>query len=291
MSAVNEKLALADTADDESDSKQLSSSASVSASYARLNSEELVPGDIIDLGAKYDDEMGESFGHRLIETLPCDVVLLEGDCIVNEAMLTGESVPVVKAPVSKADLANILATGQDLAGLDKNILYSGTKLIRVRPGSTDSKATRGLVIRTGFSTAKGSLVRQMLFPRPISHKFYRDAFYFIGNLFVIAIIGMIATIIYFKIIGVSSGEIAVRSLDVLTIAVPPALPATLSICVTFSIARLKRGEIFCLSPQRINVAGMVNMFVFDKTGTLTEEGLDVLGIRMVKDGKFTELVQ
>ncbi len=80
-------------------------------------------------------------------------------------------------------------------------------------------------------------------------------------------------------------------MDVLTIAVPPALPATLSICVTFSIARLKRGQIFCLSPQRINVAGMVNMFVFDKTGTLTEEGLDVMGIRMVKDGKFTELVQ
>ncbi|KAJ1575372.1 hypothetical protein NDA11_003664 [Ustilago hordei] len=287
-SDVDEKQVTADTASSEN-KQPASPTMAATSSWPRNNSEQLVPGDIIDLGALYIDATASNNGHRLIETLPCDVVLLEGDCIVNEAMLTGESVPVVKAPISKADLAGVLASGQDLARLDKNILYSGTKLVRVRPGA--SKATRALVIRTGFSTAKGSLVRQMLFPRPISHKFYRDAFYFIGNLFVIAAIGMVATIIYFKIIGVSGEEIALRSLDVLTIAVPPALPATLSICVTFSIARLKRGQIFCLSPQRINVAGMVNMFVFDKTGTLTEEGLDVLGIRMVKDGRFTDLVQ
>ncbi len=274
------------TASAESDAKQLDD---LQRAWKQLNSEDLVPGDIVDLGAKHNESNGDSFGHRLIETLPCDLVLLEGDCIVNESMLTGESVPVVKSAVSRADLADVLAAGSDLARLDKNVLYSGTKLIRVRPGA--SSATRALVIRTGFSTAKGSLVRQMLFPRPISHKFYRDAFYFIGNLFIIATIGMVASIIYFKIIGVSSEEIALRSLDVLTIAVPPALPATLSICVTFSIARLKRGDIFCLSPQRINVAGMVNMFVFDKTGTLTEEGLDVLGIRTVRAGKFTDLVQ
>ncbi|SNX85664.1 related to YPK9 - vacuolar protein with a possible role in sequestering heavy metals [Melanopsichium pennsylvanicum] len=284
-SPIDEKVA------ELTDSEAKQSTLDANASWSRLNSENLVPGDIIDLGAKYDDENDDNFGHQLIETLPCDVVLLEGDCIVNESMLTGESVPVVKAPIPRADLANVLASGADLARIDKNMLYSGTKLVRVRPGTNPTNATRGLVIRTGFSTAKGSLVRQMLFPRPISHRFYRDAFLFIGNLFVIAMIGMIATIIYFKIIGVSADEIALRSLDVLTIAVPPALPATLSICVTFSIARLKRGQIFCLSPQRINVAGMVNMFVFDKTGTLTKEGLDVLGIRMVKNGKFTDLVQ
>lgn len=285
--AEEDKLGSADSTDSEKDQSAFSSGKPANAKWATLDSEDLVPGDIIDLGAKYDDQTG----HRLIETLPCDVVLLEGDCIVNESMLTGESVPVVKAPVSKADLSVVLASGKDLAKVDKNVLYSGTKIVRVRPGNDPSNATRGLVIRTGFSTAKGSLVRQMLFPRPIKHKFYRDAFLFIGNLFFLAFIGLIATVIYFKIIGVSSPEIAVRSLDVLTIAVPPALPATLSICVTFSIARLKRVLIFCLSPQRINVAGMVNMFVFDKTGTLTEEGLDVLGVRAVKDGKFTDLIQ
>lgn len=47
-----------------------------------VSSEELVPGDVI--------EIPNSF------SLPCDVTLLSGQCVVNESMLTGESVPVIK---------------------------------------------------------------------------------------------------------------------------------------------------------------------------------------------------
>ena len=261
--------------------------------WEKINSEALVPGDVVDICAT-------SEGERLINVVPCDLVLLEGDCIVNESMLTGESVPIIKSPISKAKMEQVLASGDDLAKIDKHILYSGTKVVRARPNATSasgdrseqSARARALVVRTGFSTAKGSLVRQMLFPRPITFKFYRDAFWFIGYLFVIAFIGMISTIIYFHIIGVSGEEIALRSLDVLTIAVPPALPATLSICITFAIGRLRRAQIFCLSPQRINVAGKVNVAVFDKTGTLTEEGLDVLGVRAVAAaGSLTDLLE
>ncbi|KAN0061381.1 hypothetical protein ACQY0O_006228 [Thecaphora frezii] len=262
--------------------------------WVRMNSEDLVPGDIVDVCAKH--EAAED--GALITTLPCDLVLLEGDCIVNESMLTGESVPVVKAPISNSKLETVLAAGGDLSKIDKHLIYSGTKIVRARPATSEDQCldaevprARALVVRTGFSTAKGSLVRQMLFPRPISFKFYRDAFWFIFYLLVISLIGMVSTIIYFEIIGVDGIEIALRSLDVLTIACPPALPATLSICITFAIARLRRAQIFCLSPQRINVAGKINMLVFDKTGTLTEEGLDVLGVRAVaSNGRFDELV-
>ncbi|PWN47581.1 hypothetical protein IE53DRAFT_335199 [Violaceomyces palustris] len=247
--------------------------------WVTIDSEDLVPGDVVDLNQP----------RAPMGCLPCDVLLLEGDCIVDEAMLTGESVPVLKAPcpdqLIRTSLVSDSAT-QQLKKLDRHLLYSGTRLIRVRPPCpTTTRVTKGLVIRTGFSTAKGSLVRQMLFPRPIRFKFYRDAFLFIGYLGAIALVGTISTIIYFHVIGVDGAEIALRSLDVLTIAVPPALPATLSICITFAIARLRRRRIHCTSPQRINVAGMVNVACFDKTGTLTEEGLDVLGVRSVVDSK------
>ena len=51
-----------------------------------VSSEELVPGDII----------------RVPEgvVLPCDMILLEGSCVVDESVLTGESVPVMKASLS-----------------------------------------------------------------------------------------------------------------------------------------------------------------------------------------------
>lgn len=68
----------------------------------------------------------------------------------------------------------------------------------------------------------------------------------------------------------------------ITITVPPALPAAMTIGTVFAINRLKKKKIFCISPQRVNVSGRVNIMVFDKTGTLTEEGLEVYGFRGVE---------
>ncbi|UZJ53812.1 hypothetical protein CBS101457_003132 [Exobasidium rhododendri] len=238
------------------------------------DSTHLVPGDIINVAAS---------GEGKIDILACDCVMLEGDAIVSEAMLTGESVPVVKSAIANSGL-NLLHSPTNVSKLDRHFLFGGTRLIRARmqEKSLDG-AVRAMVVKTGFNTSKGSLIRQMLFPRVIKFKFLKDAFTAIGILFLLAFIGMIASIIYFVHIGVDPEEIALRSLDVLTIAVPPALPAALSVATTFAIARLKRRKIFCTSPQRINVAGMITAVVFDKTGTLTEEGLSVLGVCEVSD--------
>jgi len=70
-----------------------------------------------------------------------------------------------------------------------------------------------------------------------------------------------------------------RTLDLMTVTVPPALPAAMSCGIVFAINRLKKQNIFCISPPRVNMAGQIQTFVFDKTGTLTEEGLSVLGMR------------
>jgi magnesium-transporting ATPase (P-type) len=75
--------------------------------------------------------------------------------------------------------------------------------------------------------------------------------------------------------------IVVRALDLVTIVVPPALPATLTIGTSFALSRLRKKNIFCISPNRVSVSGTVDVMCFDKTGTLTEEGLDVLGARSV----------
>jgi cation-transporting ATPase 13A2 len=83
-----------------------------------------------------------------------------------------------------------------------------------------------------------------------------------------------------------------RALDLITVVVPPALPATLSIGTSFAIGRLRQSKIFCISPTRVNVGGKVNVICFDKTGTLTEDGLDVLGVRSLERSadRFGELI-
>ena len=124
-------------------------------------------------------------------------------------------------------------------------------------------------------------------------KFYRDSFRFIGFLAAIAFVGLCFNTANFIQIGISWRTLAIRVLDLVTVVVPPALPATMSIGTAFAIARLRKLGVFCISPTRVNMGGKVNVVCFDKTGTLTEDGLDVLGTRTVDVhmGQFSELHQ
>ena len=69
-----------------------------------------------------------------------------------------------------------------------------------------------------------------------------------------------------------------RILDLITVVVPPSLPAAMTIGTVYSQGRLIKKKIFCISPPRINVAGKAKICCFDKTGTLTEDGLDFWGV-------------
>lgn len=60
--------------------------------------------------------------------------------------------------------------------------------------------------------------------------------------------------------------IIIESLDIITITVPPALPAAMTAGIVYAQRRLKQIGIFCISPQRINICGQLNLVCFDKVG-------------------------
>jgi len=212
-------------------------------------------------------------------------VLLSGDCIVNESMLTGESVPVSKIPATDESLRALDLTAASVSSdAARHFLFSGTKIVRARRPHEDPNGDAvalALVVRTGFGTTNGSLVRSMLFPKPSGFKFYRDSFRYISVMALIAMFGFTASLVNFIRLGLHWKLVIVRALDLITIAVPPALPVTLTIGTNFALGRLRAKNVFCISPQRVNVGGKLDIMCFDKTGTLTEEGLDVLGVRVV----------
>ncbi|OHE93356.1 ATPase [Colletotrichum orchidophilum] len=249
-----------------------------------VSSSELVPGDVYEVS---DPNLTQ---------FPSDGLLLSGDCIVNESMLTGESVPVSKTPASNETMHNLdLAAPTVSPEIGKHFLFCGTKIIRARRPQEErdgDAVALALVVRTGFSTTKGSLVRSMLFPKPSGFKFYRDSFRYISVMAIVAMIGFIASLFNFLRLHLAWHLIVVRALDLITIVVPPALPATLTIGTNFALSRLKKKQIFCISPQRVNVGGKIDIMCFDKTGTLTEDGLDILGVRVVSPatGRFTDVL-
>ncbi|KAJ3183794.1 hypothetical protein HDU87_005910 [Geranomyces variabilis] len=255
--------------------------------WRTMPSDDIVPGDV------YEVTPG------MLHVFPCDGVLLHGDCIVNESMLTGESVPVSKTPIKDVELRTMDIWEEDPASssrMSRFFLFAGTKIIRVRAGTRSSGTNTpngseanlvggtepgalALCVRTGFNTTKGSLVRSMMFPKPNTFKFYRDAMNFIGVMAIIAGFGFLGSLYNFVLLGIAPTMILIRALDLITIVVPPALPATMAIGTSFAIGRLRKGDIYCTSPPRVNMCGKLDLIAFDKTGTLTEEGLDVLGFR------------
>ena len=229
-----------------------------------VSSVTLVPGDIFELPPDGN-------------AIPCDCILLSGSVIVNEAMLTGESTPIIKAhlPLSE-ERFNYEADS-------KHMLFSGTKIVQKRP--QDKKPILCVCYSTGFNTVRGNLIRSVLYPKEGDSSFMKDSINVLKIVCLIFILGFLA-ILPLKIKKIIDEEdkdekiqkikdLFFEILDLLTQAVPPELPLCLGICLGIAQKRCKGKQIMCINKEKINSAGKIKVCVFDKTGTLTEDHLDI----------------
>ncbi|KAJ0171112.1 hypothetical protein K1T71_013311 [Dendrolimus kikuchii] len=203
-------------------------------------------------------------------TLHFDGVLLTGSAVLNESMLTGESVPVTKTALLRVDKPF------DMKEHASSILFCGTKVIQTR--YYNNEPVKALVLRTGYNTSKGQLVRSILYPVPADFKFDRDSYKFIIILACIAACGLAYTVALKAYRSLTPGDIAIKALDIITIVIPPALPAAMTVGRLYAVSRLKQARIACLNTRAVNVSGSLDCICFDKTGTLTEDGLDMWGV-------------
>ncbi|KAG2462066.1 AT134 ATPase, partial [Polypterus senegalus] len=216
------------------------------------------------------------------------LLLVEGPDIVLWLTYLCESIPVTKSALPQESSSGPWKTSSP-EDYKRHVLYCGTQVIQIKAAS--GTAVQAMVLQTGFTTAKGELVRSILYPKPTDFKIYRDATRFLMCLIAVALIGMIYSVIIFTINKVYAGDIVIDALDVITIAVPPALPAAMTVGIIYAQGRLKKRGVFCISPQRINVCGQMNLVCFDKTGTLTEDGLDLWALSEAKDHGFAPLLE
>ncbi|PHH59944.1 hypothetical protein CDD81_2343 [Ophiocordyceps australis] len=246
--------------------------------WTEVQTDHLLPGDLVSVSRTKEDG-----------GVACDMLLVEGTAIVNEAMLSGESTPLLKDSIQLRPAEALL----DPDGLDKNaFLWGGTKVLQVTHGNPDQQrpalasgvpqppdnGAMATVLKTGFETSQGSLVRTMIYSteRVSANNF--EALLFILFLLIFAL----AASWYVWDEGVRKdrkrSKLLLDCILIVTSVVPPELPMELSLAVNTSLAALSKLAIFCTEPFRIPYGGRIDVACFDKTGTLTGEDLVVEGI-------------
>ena len=206
-----------------------------------------------------------------IASLPCDCILVSGKVIVDESMLTGESVPVTKAPIDIVGLSadTDLATQRPLS-----LLFGGTKVVHALGGTR----CVAVVFRTGFRSAKGLLISSLIAPNQRWLRIFDDIVLVICLMFFLATVLFVYQAFYLRSIGVTWLEVTLLYFDALTIAIPVVLLVVVIASTLISLYRLKEDkQIFVSDSSAINLAGVVEAVCFDKTGTLTEEALEFQG--------------
>ncbi|KCV72398.1 hypothetical protein H696_01793 [Fonticula alba] len=254
--------------------------------WVEISSSKLIPGDIISI-VRSENDRG----------VPCDVLLLDGTCIVNEAMLTGESVPQPKeslagvtgvAPGATADAAAAAAAELlDLRSRHRALcVFAGTKVVQAESAINASIETPpdggslGFVLRTGFNTYQGKLIRTIASSTERVSANSAESLFFILFLMVFAV----SASVYVWMEGIANDrdryKLLLNCILIVTSVIPPELPMELALAVNQSLVALTQKAIFCTEPFRIPLAGKLDICCFDKTGTLTTDELTLEGVAL-----------
>ena len=258
--------------------------------WGPLPPDQLLPGDIVSLQrsaaapAASASAAPPSRAQLRSQVVPADLLLLSGSAIANEALLTGESTPQWKTPPGDEACETL-----DLKRHRGCVVFGGTQVVQIQPPARSGSEPARLrppdggvscvVLRTGFSSSQGKLMRAIAFAAEPASAASAEAFAFIGCLLVVGI----AAAGYVLVEGLKDEErsrwkLLLHTIMVLTSVVPPELPIELTVAVNASLAALSKAGVFCIEPHRISHAGKLDLAAFDKTGTLTRDELHLEGV-------------
>ena len=208
-----------------------------------VSAEELVPGDIVLIGE----------GDRI----PADGRLSQSvNLQIEEAALTGESVPVEKAT------AVIKTSGSVPLGDRVNMAYMGTT---VNYGRGEM-----IVTETGLSTEIGAIASMLLQVEegttPLQRRLNQ-----LGHILATATLIVVAMVflVGFLIQGIPAEQMFLIAISLAVAAVPEGLPALVTIGLSLGANRMVKRNVLIRRLPAVETLGSVNVICSDKTGTLT----------------------
>ena len=185
---------------------------------------------------------GDIFVVRPGETIPVDGVVEEGSSAVNEAALTGESIPVDKAAGDAVSAATLNQSG----------------FLRCRASRVGEDTTLSQIIRMVSDAAATKA--------PIAKVADR-----VSGVFVPAVIGIaLVTFAVWMLVGQTVGYALARAISVLVISCPCALGLATPVAIMVGNGVGARHGILFKTAASLESAGRVEIVALDKTGTITQ---------------------
>ncbi len=183
-------------------------------------------------------------------SIPADGQVVEGESVVNESMITGESKPVDKGVNSKVIAGTINGDGS----------------LRLRVTATGDQTALAGIMRLVEQAQKSKSKTQLLADRAA------------GLLFYVALTVAVITGIGWTVAVGFNVDVLKRVVTVLVIACPHALGLAVPLVVTITTSMGARNGILIRDRLALEAARDIDIVVFDKTGTLTKGEFGVVGI-------------
>jgi P-type Ca2+ transporter type 2C len=221
-----------------------------------INSEELVPGDIVLLAS----------GSKV----PADLRLFHNiELRIEEAMLTGESLPAEKttAPIKENNLT---------PGDQRNMAFMGTVVVNGR--------ARGIVVGTGSQTILGSIAKDVkelgAVKAPLQEKIHGFAkaigYIVLGASSLLFVIGII--------VGEKASDMFMTAVAAAVATIPEGLPIVVTIAMAIGVSRMARQNAIIRKLPAVETLGSTTVIGSDKTGTLTKNEMTV---KLAYNGEHT----
>ena len=185
--------------------------------------------------------IGDEFVVRPGDSIPVDGVILEGDGAVNESALTGESIPVDKAPGDSVSAATVNLSG----------------FLRCRATRVGQDTTLSQIIRMVSDAAATKA--------PIAKAADR-----VSGVFVPVVIGIaLVTVAAWLLTGEGFGSALAQGISVLVISCPCALGLATPVAIMVGSGLGARHGILFKTAASLEETGRVRIVALDKTGTIT----------------------
>jgi P-type Ca2+ transporter type 2C len=197
-------------------------------------SPELVPGDVVRIEAG--------------DVIPADLELVEAVRLtIDEAALTGESVPVAKEAAAEAFAGTVAASGRAV----------------------------GVVARTGSESALGQIA-SLVAAQPRRATPLQRRLTSLGRLFALAAVSLSGVVLLAGVLrGQPLAEMVLAAVSLTVAAVPESLPAVVTVALALGAHRMARRAAIVRRLPAVETLGSVTVLATDKTGTLTEGTMSV----------------